>query len=502
MCQVAEKTANIKTGKKSTKSLNKKKPHHRTYEHQTVPSAKKKHVGHVAPHPIVRLLCQPVWYGALLVHAWGTLWIALCAFIWAPIINTIIDLVTFKQFSTFLERNWNPPDATYKPNSIVGRLAPLVLNKPVEHGYYLWAIMYQTIGISITWAGIIYMGYTGVGSWYGPLMLHMYYIGALWLAGINELHYVGHLQVSSSTTSHVFKYEILNHLCGLIIEPAQGFVPQYWLNQHVLIHHKKNLGPDDIQGLSYFERNFTNFGWFVADMPLQWYIRGPLHHHRFGNTKLALWMVFTELLHLAIGVALSVYLGTMTGIYLVFIPILTRSMGYAAGKEYSHHAIVDGRAGDPEDSSNNTCIILQPTPRSYLAPGLRAVLDNFEERWHAVHHHFPRFGMINQGTVANKVKCKFVFDTDFVKFKQAIILAEVEKLATWWIPGYSFAGEVVSEQSKLDAQLDHAGKVKLMKSFLLPAISEEEMGDWIKEPSFPHFMMKPSPLQEVNPNYR
>jgi len=64
---------------------------------------------------------------------------------------------------------------------------------------------------------------------------------------------------------------------------------------------QESNGADDIQSVSFFERCFVNFGWFIAEMPLQWYVRAPLHHARRGDVTRAASMALTSVLYLALG---------------------------------------------------------------------------------------------------------------------------------------------------------------------------------------------------------
>ena len=442
-----------------------------------------------------KVVSFPVWLSVATIYYSLFTWFGKFGIGWATKVNYVIDVATFGKFEAVLTEFLNPKGGVPK-EGIIKNLSDKMVNKK-EYYVHFASILYITCGVIAAWAAILYMRINDVGSWWGPLLVHFYFMGAFFIVGVNDLHYVAHHQVSNNQKNHVFKSELLNGACGLIIEPAMGFIPKFWLNHHVLIHHKESNGPDDIQGVTFFERKRYNFFWFVADIPLQWYVRGVIHHFRNGNSEIAKEMMIEEVAYIAFGIALTMW-DAYAAALLLWIPHLCRSMCFNSTNEYMQHALVDGRDGNPHDPANNSFLLLKSVPRKKYPRGIRSLPDNFEEKWHAVHHNFPHKGMIGQNLLASKVKCNLIFDTDYVSFNRAIMSRNMTQLAEWWRPGYNFGNDKlkVSQYAKADQKLDIQGKAKLLESFLNPAYDLDEMGEWITAPPFPFNMMELGEQQE------
>ena len=340
-----------------------------------------------------KALFFPLWITVFLIHNIGMIWFLFGIFAVSHPVNFVLDKITFGMFDKMLCEFLNPKDGEPK-SGLAKYISEMVLNKKENYVHFA-AIVYITFGVAFHIGSIVYMRANDIGGWFLPLFCHLYYMGAVFPSGINDLHYVAHTQISNNQKSHMFKSELINGFCRFVLEPCQGFIPEFWLNHHVRVHHKESNGPDDIQGVSFFERKYYNYIWFVADIPLQWYLRGPLHHIRNGESEIAIQMFLGEFLYVAAGIALTRW-DTFAGLLLVWIPHIIRSMNFNASNEYVQHALVDGRDGNPHDPANNSFLMLQPAPTSTFARGLWSKPDNFEERWHAVHHNFPHKGMVGQ----------------------------------------------------------------------------------------------------------
>lgn len=442
-----------------------------------------------------KVVTFPLWLGVATIYFSGLLWFGICGMGWAARVNYVIDVATFGKFEVALTEFLNPKGGVPK-EGMMKNLSEKMLNKK-ENYIHFASILYVACGVAGAWASILYMRMNDIGSWWGPLLVHLYFMGAFFIMGINDMHYVAHYQVSNNQKNHMFKSEMVNAFCRFVLEPGMGFIPEFWLNHHVLIHHKESNGPDDIQGVTFFERKLYNFIWFVADIPLQWYVRGVIHHFRNGNSKIAMEMIAGEVAYIAFGIAMTRW-DAYAAALLVWIPHLIRSMNFNASNEYTQHALVDGRDGNPHDPANNSFLLLKPVPREKYPRGIRSLPDNFEERWHAVHHNFPLKGMSGQNLVAPKVKCNLIFDTDYLSFKNAVMSKNMIQLAEWWRPGYNFGNDnhKVSKYAEADKKLDIQGKAKLLESFLNPAYDLDEMGEWITAPPFPFNMMELGEQQE------
>ena len=194
----------------------------------------------------------------------------------------------------------------------------------------------------------------------------------------------------------------------------------------------------------------------------------------------------------------------LTASLLIFIPHVIRLFGFNAMNEYTQHTLVDNRTGKPEDPANNSFLLLHESPTSLFPRGLRKKGENWEDRWHAVHHNFPRKHMSQQGKECAKIQCNLVFDTDYATFRKAAILKDVKVLADAWRPGYKFTEppplspatgkpDTRALESGPDAALDQAGREAVIESFFAPAFSESECGDWVRAPSWPFSVMAKPP---------
>ena len=90
---------------------------------------------------------------------------------------------------------------------IIKNLSDKMVNKK-EYYVHFASILYVTCGVIAAWAAILYMRINDVGSWWGPLLVHFYFMGAFFIVGVNDLHYVAHHQVSNNQKNHVFKSEL------------------------------------------------------------------------------------------------------------------------------------------------------------------------------------------------------------------------------------------------------------------------------------------------------
>lgn len=445
-----------------------------------------------------KALLFPLWLTNCLIFVGSLLWFSKVSIFVADTIHRIINVATFGTFAPALQ-GWIAPKDNLPRNGFERYLAELLLNRADKDFVHMTSILYLTFMVCVHVGGVLYCRVNNIGGWAVPLLLHMWYMGSGFVVAINDLHYVAHYQVSNNQKSHMFRSELINAFCRYVLEPCQGFIPEFWLNHHVKIHHKESNGPDDIQGVSFFERKFYNFIWFVADLPIQWYIRGPVHHIKNGTTRTAMEMIVGCVVFVAVGIKLTMW-DPLSGVLLFWIPHTVRMMCFNAMNEYIQHALVDGRSGQPEAPANNSFLILNPTRGDALALGLKGRPDNFEERWHAVHHNFPHKGMLGQDKIAPSVRCNLVFDTAMTQFKFALFTGDMMTLAKAWRPGYTFEGAKntkISPFAESDKKLSLEEKAELLKSFLLPAYSLEEMGDWIEKPRFPFNCMELGPMQKV-----
>lgn len=445
------------------------------------------------PSQIKKIVFFPIWCLSCTIFIVGSLWRMIGLKVVSHYSHLLFDIATLGHFERILSELLNPKGGLPKPG-LASYISSALINKK-EHYVHFAAITWVTFALTLCWSSILYMRANNIGSWYGPLLVHFWQLGSVFPVGVNDLHYAGHFQISNNKKSHLFRSEVINFIVRYIIEPMQGFIPAFWLNHHVRIHHKEHNGPDDIQGITHFERNFKNFIWFLLDMPLQWYIRGPLVHFTNGNKMIGLEMVFSEIVFLCFGVALTKW-DIYAGLLLFWIPHVTRVLCFNGLNEYMQHALVDGRWGNPDDPKYNSFLLLQPSRPPCSARGLRyGFADNFEERFHAVHHNFPHKGMIGQDAYVSKIKCHLVFDTSYVAFVGAIFKRDFNSLAEWWRPCY--LADKVSDKQASDAKLSLEEKARLIESFLLPAYDLDEMGDWIKRPPFPFNMMDLGRMQRV-----
>jgi len=446
------------------------------------------------PSKMLKMAWMPIWTVFASLYIFGSLWFGIVGMTWASVVCYIVDSASGGRYEKMMTEFLNPKGG--EPKGLMKSLSEAALNKK-ENYIHFASLLYTAIGDFGYWAIIFYLRNNDIGGLMLPLMVHSFWMGHFFIMGVNDLHYVAHTQISNNQKNHMFKYEILNNICMYIIEPMHGFLPLFWLDHHVKIHHKESNGPDDIQGVTFFERNFYNYICFVADIPLQWYVRGPLHHVRNGDKATAIHMVLAWCASLSVGISLTMW-DVTTGVLLFWIPHLTRSLVFNSSNEYVQHALVDGRDGRPHDPANNSFLLLKAVPRFNYPRGIRSLPDNFEERWHAVHHAFPHKGMVGQAELAPKVKCNLVFDTDYISFKQAVMLRNTKKLAQWWCPGYDFGNDKykVSQYAEADKKLDMKGREKLLESFFYPAYDLDDMGEWIYAPSFPFNLMELGPMQK------
>ena len=323
-----------------------------------------------------------------------------------------------------------------------------------------------------------------------------------------QIHYTAHLQVSPRTEAHLFKYEILNQAVRWLLEPAMGWLPGFWLDHHVLIHHKESNGVDDIQSVSFYERCPKNFIWFVAEMPLQWYFRAPRYHLQKGEVGTAMTMIATSTLYVVSGVSLLRWDPIAGCLWLV--PHMHRLFTANATNEYCQHALVDPRGNEPEAPSRNSFLLLQPFPTAQFPAGLRKRSENWEDQWHAVHHNFPRRHMSDLQAKRSTITCHLVFDMSYKDFRPAVIQQDVKALAAAWRPGYKFVDasdatketEVAHEDAvrvakgkakaatEDDEEMDQATKEKIVASFFKPAMTQEDCKSWATAPSFPFCFMQ------------
>lgn len=215
-----------------------------------------------------KALVFPIWLATCLTFIAGTLWYGKICIGVTDKLHKIIDAATFGEFGHRLQ-NWIAPKDNLPKPGFETYLADLLLNRPEKDFVHMTSILYLTVMVGIHVGGVLYCRMNDFGGWGLPLLLHMWYMGSAFVTAINDLHYVAHYQVSNNQKSHMFRSELINAFCRLVLEPCQGFIPEFWLNHHVLIHHKESNGPDDIQGVTFFERKFYNFIWFVSDLPLQ-----------------------------------------------------------------------------------------------------------------------------------------------------------------------------------------------------------------------------------------
>jgi len=448
------------------------------------------------PHKLAKMAFMPIWVLCAGIYISGTFWFGIVGMTWVSMVNYVLDHVSSGKFERFMIEWLNPVGG--KPSLAIGKFwSEKLLNRPVEHYVHMASLGSITFGNFFTWASILYMRANDVGGTMLPLLVHLYWMGFFFISGVNEFHYMAHYQIAKSKKNHIFKYEWMNWFVIYVLEPMHGFVPGFWLDHHVKIHHKESNGPNDIQGVSFFERSFYNYICFVADIPLQWFVRGPLVHYRNGDKNVAMQSALNGICFLGFGAMLTKW-DTLAGVLLFWIPHITRSMIFNSSNEFVQHALVDGRDGKPHDPANNAYILLKMIPRYNYPRGLRSLPDNYEERWHAVHHAFPLKGMSGLESIAPKVKCNLVFDTDFISFKQALMLRNTKKLAEWWRPGYNFGNDnyKVSKYAKHDQKLSLEEKAKLLDTFYYPAYDLDDMGDWIYAPSFPFNMMELGPMQK------
>lgn len=229
---------------------------------------------------------------------------------------------------------------------------------------------------------------------------------------------------------------------------------------------------------------------------LQWYIRAPLHHARRGDVARATAMVFASLAYLAVGAFLWSR-DPLAACLLVFVPHGIRLFGMNAMNEYAQHALVDARRGHPEDPANNSFLLLRESSASAYPRGLRVKAGNWEDRWYAVHHNFPRKHMSQLSGDCAKIQCNLVFDMDYAAFRKAAMIRDVAALAQAWRPGYRFGpgasaepGDSRARESGLDAALDMAGREAAITTFFMPAFPRGECGPWASAPSWPFNVMK------------
>merc|ERR1719410_17156 len=157
------------------------------------------------------------------------------------------------------------------------------------------------------------------------------------------------------------------------------------------------------------------------------------------------------------------------------------------------HALVDGRWGDPDEPKYNSFILQKPLVFCSKIRGLRnSAVDNFDDRFHAVHHKFPHVPMTAQAAYLSKIKCHLVFETDYRTYIMSILKRDFETLAKCWRPDYLRS----SPYAKKDAELDLNAKSKLIESFTFRAYDMDEMGVWVEEPPFPFNMMEKGPKQQ------
>ena len=345
------------------------------------------------PSKLVKMAWMPIWTMFATWYFVSKIWMGIVGIKWAAMVCYVIDSATGGAYERMMMEFLNPIGGEPKVQWLK-TLSEAVLNKKENYVHFA-AILLIAIGDFSYWGAMLYLRSKDIGGLMLPLMLHCFWMGFFFISGVNDLHYVAHKRISNNQNNHMFKYDILNSFCMYVMEPMHGFIPLFWFGHHVKIHHKESNGPDDIQCVTFFERNFFNFVCFVADIPLQWYVRGPLHHVRNGDTAMAIRMVLAWCVSLSVGISLTMWDST-AGVLLFWIPHLTRTLMFNASNEYMQHALVDGRDGKPHDPANNSFLLLKPIPKLNFARGLRSMPDNVDERWHAVHHAFPHAGMIRQ----------------------------------------------------------------------------------------------------------
>jgi len=445
------------------------------------------------PSLFLRLTLTPYWYITCFVYILCMIWRMFCINMVAPIVHYVVDILTLGYFEKAMTEFLNPKGGLPKPG-LVSYISSSLLNKK-EHHVHFAALSWVVFGQIVNWSSIIYMRTNNIGSWYGPLLVHMWYLGAVFTCGGNDLHYTAHFQISSRQKAHMFSVECINWFVGNILEPLQGFIPTFWLNHHVRIHHKESNGPDDIQGVAHFERNFRNFIWFVSDMPFQWYVRGPLTHINNKRYGIALYMLVSQTVHLVFMILVTKW-DFYAAILLVWIPIAIRMISFNSTNEYIQHALVDWRFGNLDNPMYNSFILLKPVPNLGKTRGLRGnMADNFEERYHAVHHKFPQVSMTRNADYISKVPCHLVFDCNYIQYVKYIMKRDFMSLAKVWKPTFARS----DPQAIIDEKLDLDEKAKLLESFTLRAFDDDEIGDWVHKPPFPHNMMVLGEIQRPLP---
>lgn len=171
---------------------------------------------------------------------------------------------------------------------------------------------------------------------------------------------------------------------------------------------------------------------------------------------------------------------------------MIRMICFNSVNEYMQHALVDGRWGNVDDAKYNSFILLKPLRHLAFTRGLRfSLADNWEERFHMVHHKFPHMSMTHYSEYVSKVSCHLVFDCDYLQYQMAVFQRDFVSLAKWWRPTHSRS----DPQAKLDEALDINAKAKLIQSFTMRAYNTDEVGHWVDHPPFPHNVMILGPLQ-------
>ena len=80
-----------------------------------------------------------------------------------------------------------------------------------------------------------------------------------------------------------------------------------------------------------------NFGWFIAEMPLQWYVRAPLHHARRGDVTRAASMAATSIAYLALGACVGGGGGGEPVMCDVLLSVMHTRLFYSVSDEHCGH---------------------------------------------------------------------------------------------------------------------------------------------------------------------
>ena len=365
-------------------------------------------------------LVVPVGLGAVI----NMLVIRKACYKFASGVNIVLDKLTGGYFLAACENYFD-----VKPRNRFSKfIATKLIHDPENYDIASMAIFLFAAGLgnmAMAYARIAY-GWTVL-----PVLYYAWFLACGCLGG-NELHYHSHMQVGFRQKGHVFKFEPFNHLCTWIVQPMSGYAPGFWLYNHVQIHHKENNGHDDIQTVSFFPRTMSNFCYFHMELPVQWFVRAPLYFYQKGNYKATASLVASMVGWYGMGVWLwkkDIFASMMVVWWTTYTKLCVNST-----TEYTQHALVD--PDRPMDIHRNNCILLKPT-EGYPAGFQQR--DNHDERYHSVHHQYPRLNMGQNSVYYWKNKEWFdecgqlTFDMSFREYARCIIFEDISKLASCMI---------------------------------------------------------------------